>query len=413
MKRSVVVTGMGAISPLGNDVPALWLGIKQGKCGIADITAFDTTGYKSVLGAEVKDFDPESIFGRKEAKRMDRYCQFAMVAAEEAFKDAGLDQAELDKEKFGVIVGSGIGGLLTIEEQHTRLLEKGPDRISPFFIPMAISNMAAGNIAIKLQAKGICAGIVTACASATNAIGEAMQKIGNGEADVLLAGGAEAPITPLAVAGFSNMNALSASTDPLRASIPFDKHRDGFVIGEGAGILVLEALEHAKRRKAKIFAEAVGYGATCDAYHMTAPVPEGEGGARAMKLALNSAGIKPQDISYINAHGTSTEYNDKFETVAIKKIFGEYAYRIPVSSTKSMTGHLLGASGGIEAIICIKAIQEDFLPPTIGYREQDEECDLDYVPNSGRKHKINYALSNSLGFGGHNATIVLKEWVEE
>lgn len=410
MKKRVVITGLGAVAPLGNDVVSFWKGIKEGKCGIAGINAFDTTGFKSTLAAEVKDFDPETLLDKKEAKRMDRYCQLAMVAAEEAYKDAGLDTAEFDRDRFGVIVGSGIGGLLTIEEQHSRLLEKGPGRVSPFFIPMSISNMAAGNIAIKLNAKGVCLSIVTACATATHSMGESFHKIRNGEADIIITGGAEAPITPLAVAGFTTMTALSSSSDPLRASIPFDKDRDGFIMGEGAGILVLESLEHALQRNAKIYGEVAGYGATCDAYHMTSPAPNGEGGARAMKEALNDAGIEPEEVSYINAHGTSTPYNDKYETEAIKTVFGQAAYKIPVSSTKSMTGHLLGAAGAVEAIICVKATQEDFIPPTIGYKTIDKECDLDCVPNTGRQHRVNYALSNSLGFGGHNATIIVKKW---
>lgn len=412
MKNRVVVTGMGAITPLGNNAGDFWQGIKQGKCGIGPITAFDTTNFKSTLAAEVKGFNPEEYMDKKEAKRMDRYSQFGMAAAYEAYKDAGLDTATFDRDKFGVIVGSGIGGLLTIEEQHSRLLEKGPGKVSPFFIPMAISNMAAGNIAIKLNARGFCTSIVTACATATHAIGESFQKIRSGEADVIVTGGTEAPITPLAVAGFISMTALSGSSDPARASIPFDKERDGFVMGEGAGIVVLESLDHALKRKAKIYAEVVGYGATCDAYHMTAPAPSGEGGARAMKMALDDAGISPDQAPYINAHGTSTPYNDKYETEAIKTVFGETAYKMPVSSTKSMTGHLLGAAGGVETIICVKAVQEDFVPPTIGYSVADEECDLDYVPNTGREIPVTYAMSNSLGFGGHNATIVVKKWSE-
>lgn len=412
MKNRVVVTGLGAVTPLGNNAVDFWQGIKEGKCGIGPITAFDTTNFKSTLAAEVKGFNPDDYMDKKEAKRMDRYCQFGMAAADEAYKDAGLDKATFDRDRFGVIVGSGIGGLLTIEEQHSRLLEKGPGRVSPFFIPMAISNMAAGNIAIKLNARGICTSIVTACATATHAIGESFQKIIRGEADIIIAGGAEAPITPLAVAGFTSMTALSGSTDPARASIPFDKERDGFVMGEGAGIVVLESLEHALQRNAKIYAEVVGYGATCDAYHMTAPAPSGEGGARAMKMALDDAGISPDQAPYINAHGTSTPYNDKYETEAIKKVFGDTAYKMPVSSTKSMTGHLLGAAGGVETIICVKAVEEDFIPPTIGYCNPDEECDLDYVQNTGRETPVTYAMSNSLGFGGHNATIIVKKWSE-
>lgn len=413
MKTRVVITGLGAVTPLGNDAATFWDAIKAGRCGIDTITAFDLTGFKATLAAEVKGFNPEERMDKKEAKRMDRYCQFALAAAEEAYQDAGLDRAELDRDRFGVIVGSGIGGLLTIEEQHSRLVEKGPGRVSPFFIPMAISNMAAGNIAIKLGARGICTCIVTACATGTHSIGEAFHKIRNGEADVILSGGAEAPVTPLAVAGFTSMTALSTSNDPARASIPFDKDRDGFVMGEGAGILIVESLEHARKRRARIYAEIVGYGATCDAYHMTAPSPGGEGGARAMKIALADAGIVPADIAYINAHGTSTPYNDQFETEAIKTVFGETAYKIPVSSTKSMTGHLLGAAGAIEAIVCAKAVQEDFIPPTVGHRCGDDVCDLDYVPNAGRQTTVNYALSNSLGFGGHNATIIIKKWSED
>ena len=412
MKNRVVVTGMGAVTPLGNNAVDFWQGIKEGKCGIGPITAFDITNFKSTLAAEVKGFNPEDYMDKKEAKRMDRYCQFGMAAAEEAYKDAGLDTATFDRDRFGVIVGSGIGGLLTIEDQHSRLLEKGPGRVSPFFIPMAISNMAAGNIAIKLNARGICTSIVTACATATHAIGESFQKIARGEADIIVTGGAEAPITPLAVAGFTSMTALSGSSDPARASIPFDKERDGFVMGEGAGIVVLESLDHALKRNAKIYAEVVGYGATCDAYHMTAPAPSGEGGARAMKMAMDDAGISPEHAPYINAHGTSTPYNDKYETEAIKKVFGDMAYKIPVSSTKSMTGHLLGAAGGVETIICVKAVEEDFVPPTIGYCTPDEECDLDYVQNTGRDIPVTYAMSNSLGFGGHNATIIVKKWSE-
>ncbi|KUO59501.1 MAG: beta-ketoacyl-[acyl-carrier-protein] synthase II [Gracilibacter sp. BRH_c7a] len=412
MKNRVVVTGMGAVTPIGNNTADFWQGIKEGKCGIDTITAFDITDFKSTLAAEVKGFKPEDYMDKKEAKRMDRYSQFGIAAAEEAYKDAGLETAAFDRDRFGVIVGSGIGGLLTIEDQHSRLLEKGPGRVSPFFIPMAISNMAAGNIAIKLNARGFCTSIVTACATATHAIGESFQKIRSGEADIIITGGAEAPITPLAVAGFTSMTALSSSSNPARASIPFDKERDGFVMGEGAGIIVLESLEHALKRNAKIYAEVVGYGATCDAYHMTAPAPSGEGGARAMQMALDDAGISPDQAPYVNAHGTSTPYNDKYETEAIKTVFGDMAYKIPVSSTKSMTGHLLGAAGGVETIICVKAVEEDFVPPTIGYRVPDEECDLDYIPNTGRTHPLNYAMSNSLGFGGHNATILVKKWSE-
>lgn len=412
MKNRVVITGIGAITPIGNDAKDFWNGIKEGKCGINEITAFDTADYKAKLAAEVKGFKVEDYIDKREARRMDKYCQFAMVAADEAVKDAGLNIEELDSERLGVMVGSGIGGIATIEEQHKKLMEKGPKRISPFFIPMIISNMAAGNIAIKFGAKGICTTVVTACATGTHSVGEAFHNIRNGMSDVIIAGGSESSITPLSVAGFDALTALSTSTDPKRASIPFDKERDGFVMGEGAGILVLESLEHALKRNAKIYAEIVGYGATCDAYHITSPAPEGEGAARAIKLAIKDADIKEEEISYINAHGTSTPYNDKFETAAIKGVFGEKAYEIPISSTKSMTGHLLGAAGAIEAIICAKALEEGFVPPTVGLTEKDEECDLDYVPNVGREQELKYVLSNSLGFGGHNAVIVLKKWNE-
>ena len=412
MRNRVVITGMGAVTPIGNDVESFWNSIKEGKCGIGEITKFDTTAHKVKLGAQVKDFDVSQYMDRREARRMDTFCHYAMVAADEAVKDSGLNGENINVERFGVIVGSGIGGLETIEEQHKKLMEKGPGRISPFFIPMIISNMAAGNIAIKHGAKGICSTVVTACATATHSIGEAFHMIREGKADAIIAGGAEASITPLAMAGFESLTALSTSTDPLRASIPFDKERDGFVMGEGAGIVVLESLEHALKRNAKIYAEVTGYGATCDAYHMTSPAPNGEGGARAMKLAIMDSGIKEEEISYINAHGTSTPYNDKFETAAIKTVFGENAYKIPVSSTKSMTGHLLGAAGGIETIICVKALEEGFIPATIGYKVPDEECDLDIVPNEGRKQELKYAMSNSLGFGGHNSTVVVKKWDE-
>lgn len=412
VKNRVVITGIGAITPIGNDAKCFWNSVKQGKCGVDKITAFDTTEFKVKLAAEVKDFNVSDYMDKREARRMDKFCQFAIVAADEAIKNSGLNLETIDNERFGVIVGSGIGGISTIEEQHKKLLEKGPGRISPFFIPMIISNMAAGNIAIKFGAKGICTSIVTACATGTHAIGEAFHNIRSGISDVIIAGGTEASIAPLALAGFTSLTALSTSGDPLRASIPFDKERDGFVMGEGSGILILESLEHAQKRGAKIYAEVVGYGATCDAYHMTSPAPNGEGGARAMKLAILDAGIKEEEISYINAHGTSTPYNDKFETAAIKSVFGDMANNIPVSSTKSMTGHLLGAAGAIEAIICAKALEEGFVPATIGYKVPDEECDLDCVPNVGREQELKYAMSNSLGFGGHNSTIVLKKWDE-
>lgn len=413
MKNRVVITGMGAITPIGNNVDTFWNNIKYGKCGIDNITYFDTTDFKIKLAAEVKDFHPEEYLDRKEVRRLDKFCQFALIAAEEAVKNSGLDVNGINSERFGVIVGSGVGGIQTIEEQHKKMLDKGPNRVSPFFIPMIISNMAAGNIAIKYGAKGTCSTIVTACATGTHAIGEAFHNIRNGLSDIMIAGGCEASITPLAVAGFTSLTALSNSEDPKRASIPFDKERSGFVMGEGAGIVILESLEHALERNAKIYGEIVGYGATCDAYHITSPAPNGEGGARAMRLALEDGNVSISDVSYINAHGTSTPYNDKFETAAIKSVFKEGSYNIPVSSTKSMTGHLLGAAGAIEAIVCTKALEDGFIPATIGYKVKDEECDLDYVPNEGREAELEYAMSNSLGFGGHNSTIVLKKWSEK
>jgi len=410
MKNRVVITGMGAITPIGNDVESFWNGIKEGKCGIDFITCFDTTNFKAKLAAEVKGFNPDESLDRRSSKRMDRFCQLAVATAKEAVANSKLDLENIDQERFGVMVGSGIGGLGTIEEQHTKLMEKGPGRVSPMLIPMIISNMAAGNIAIEFGAKGICSTVVTACATGTNAIGEAFHLLQDDRVDIMIAGGAESSITPLGIAGFTSMTALSTSTDPLRASIPFDKDRNGFIMGEGAGILILETLEHAEKRGAKIYGEVVGYGSTCDAYHMTSPAPGGEGGARAMKMAIKEAGINPEEISYINAHGTSTPPNDKLETAAIKSVFGEVAYKIPVSSTKSMTGHMLGAAGAVEAIVCVKAMEEGFIPPTIGYVNADPECDLDYVPNKGREAKLQYTLSNSLGFGGHNATIIMKAW---
>lgn len=412
MERRVVVTGMGAITPLGNSVDSFWNGIKEGACGVNEIKAFDTTEQKVKLAAEVKDFIPEEYIDRKEVRRMDRYCQFALAAAQQAVENSKLDLDKVNKERLGVIVGSGIGGLATIEEQTIKLHEKGPTRVSPFFIPMSISNMAAGNIAIRFGAKGICTSVITACASATNSIGEAFRNIKFGYSDIMIAGGAEASITPLGIAGFASMNALSKNENPKRASIPFDKDREGFVMGEGAGILILEELDHALARGAKIYGEVVGYGSTCDAYHMTSPSPEGEGAARAMELAITEGNISKEEVSYINAHGTSTPYNDKFETVAIKRLFGEQAYKVPVSSTKSMTGHLLGAAGAIEAIVAIKAVEENYIPATIGYENADEDCDLDYVVNEGRNQEVNYVLSNSLGFGGHNGVLLFKKWTE-
>jgi len=410
MKNRVVITGMGAVTPIGNDVNSFWNNIKEGTCGIDVIKSFDITNFKCKLAAEVKDFDVTVALDKREARKMDKYCQYAMVAAQEAVKNSGLDVQAIDSERLAVIVGSGIGGIGTIEQEHKKLLEKGPNRVTPYLIPMIIGNMAAGNIAIKYGAKGMCSSVVTACATGTNAIGDAFHMIQDGRADIIIAGGAEASISPLALAGFVSLTALSKSEDPLRASIPFDKERDGFIMGDGAGIVILESLEHAEKRNAKIYAEMKGYGSTCDAYHITSPSPDGEGAARSMVMALKDGDIRAEEVSYINAHGTSTPYNDKFETVAIKSAFGEYAYKIPVSSTKSMTGHLLGAAGAIEAIICAKALEEGFVPATIGYKVPDEDCDLDIVPNIGRKQQLKYAMSNSLGFGGHNATIILKKW---
>ncbi len=412
MKKRVVITGMGAVSPIGNNIEALWESIKETKPGIDFITGFDASEIKVNVAGEVKGFDPVQYIDKKEAKRMDRYTQFAVAASKQAFEDSGLMGADYNTERMGVIVGSGIGGLGTIEDQAGKLQSRGPKRISPFFIPMSIVNMASGNVAIALGAKGLCNTVVTACASGTNAVGEAFRNLQYGYADIIVAGGTEAAVTLLGVAGFEAMTALSTKDDPARASIPFDVERDGFVMAEGAGMMVLETLEHAKARNAKIYGEIVGYGFTCDAHHITAPAPGGEGGARAMKLAMGDAGIDVSDVSYINAHGTSTPYNDKFETQAIKTAFGESAKDIPVSSTKSMTGHMLGAAGAIEAIICTKALQEGFIPATAGLVKPDPECDLDYVPGKGRQQELSYALSNSLGFGGHNASIILKKWEE-
>jgi len=411
LSRRVVITGLGAITPVGNDVETFWNSIKSGVSGIDFITRFDTSEFKVKIAAEVKGFDPLVYMDRKEAKRMDVFSQFAIASAKQAVEDSKLDLEAIDKNRFGVIIGSGIGGIDTIEKEQTKFLQRGPSKVQPLFIPMIISNMAAGNVAIKFEARGICTTVVTACATGTNAIGEAYRMIQYGTADIMLAGGTETSITPLSIAGFTNLTALSKSEDPKRASIPFDAERDGFVMGEGAGVLVLESLEHAQKRGARIYAEMVGYGSTCDAYHMTSPSPDGEGAARAMDLAIKEAGITPDEVSYINAHGTSTPLNDKFETIAIKTVFGENT-KVPVSSTKSMTGHLLGAAGAIEGIICVKAMEEGFIPPTVGYSIADPDCDLDIVPNVGRKADLKYVLSDSLGFGGHNAVILMKKWSE-
>ena len=410
MKRRVVITGLGAITPVGNNTEEFWKNIKAGKCGIDEITAFDTTNYKVKLAGEVKNYNPEDYFDKRTAKRMDRFSQFAIIAAKEAWEDSKLDKEKENMERVGVILGSGIGGLNTMEKDITNLVEKGPDRVSPMFIPMAICNMAAGNVAIELGIKGESISMVTACATGTHCIGESFRMIKNGYQDIVLAGGTEASINPIGVAGFTNIKALSQATDKNRASIPFDKERSGFVMGEGAGVIILEELEHAKARGAKIYAEIVGYGATSDAYHITSPAPGGEGGARAMKVAMEEAGVKPEEITYINAHGTSTHLNDSCETMAIKTALGEAASKVMVSSTKSNTGHLLGAAGGVESIVCCKAIEDNFVPATINYKVPDEECDLDVVPNEGRNVEVKYAMSNSLGFGGHNATILFKKY---
>ncbi len=412
MKRRVVITGMGAITPIGNTACETWENAKAGKCGIGPITLFDASAQKAKLAGEVKHFNVEDFIEKKAARRLDRFAQFAIIASREAFADAGLKQGAFDPDRFGVIISSGIGGLATIEHEHSRGMEKGFDRVSPFFIPMDIANLAAGNVAIELGAKGMCSCVVTACAGGTNAVGDCFRHIRDGYAELMLAGGSEAAVTPLGLGGFTSMKALCESDDPSRASIPFDKERSGFVMGEGAGVLLLEEYEHAKKRGARIYAEVVGYGATCDAYHITAPAPGGEGGAKAMLQALQDAQIAPQDIDYINAHGTSTPMNDKCETMAIKSAFGEHAYHLAVSSTKSMTGHMLGAAGAVEAILTAKALQEGFIPATIHYQVPDEECDLDYVPNQGRPKAITYAMSNSLGFGGHNASVVFKAYRE-
>ena len=412
MKRRVVVTGMGVLSSTGIGVTDFWNAIKEGKSGISLVEKFDTTSFPTKVAAELKNFDPTKYIEKKEAKRMDKYTQYAITATQMAMEQAALNLDKVDKERMGVIIGSGIGGIETLEDQQKILLEKGPGRVSPFFIPMMIGNMASGRIAIQYGAKGFNECVVTACATGTNSIGDAFKVIQRGDADVMITGGAESPITPLSFAGFCSMRAMSTNHDPLTASRPFELKRDGFVMGEGAGTLVLEELEHAISRGAQIYGEIVGYACTSDAFDHVQPAPEGEGAARCMKLAIKDADIKPDDVDYINAHGTSTYYNDKNETLAIKSVFGEHASKLAVSSTKSMTGHLLGAAGAIEAIICICALREGFLPPTTNYATPDPECDLDYVPNVGRNREIKYALSNSLGFGGHNAVILLKKWSE-
>lgn len=410
MKRRVVITGMGAITPLGHNVNDSWQAAKAGICGIGSITHYDTSNQRVTIAAEVKDFDPAMFMDKKEARRMDRCTQFALCAAAEAVEQSGLQIEKEDAGRCGVIMSTGIGGLGTIEQEHSRGLEQGYDRVSPYFIPASIANISAGHVAIKFGFKGMCSCAVTACASGANAVGDAFRQIRDGYAEVMLCGGTEASITPLGMGGFTSMKALSFSDDPKRASIPFDKERGGFVMGEGAGALILEEMEHALNRGATIYGEVVGYGATCDAHHITAPAPEGEGAARCMTAALNDAGLTPADVGYINTHGTSTPMNDRCETAAIKTAFGDAAKKLVISSTKSMTGHLLGAAGAVEGIFSALALRDSFVPPTIGYDVPDEDCDLDIVPNIGRDMELNYAMSNSLGFGGHNASLIFKRW---
>lgn len=406
----VVVTGMGAITPIGLNVEDFFNAVKKNEVGIDFITKFDASDYKSKLAAEVKGFDAKEYMDFKSAKRMELFCQYAVAAAGEAIKDAGLDLEKEDAYRVGTSVGSGIGSLQAMEREHSKLLDRGPGRINPLLVPLMITNMAAGNVSIYYNLKGKSINVVTACATGTNSIGEAYRAIQCGEADVMIAGGTESSVTPIGIGGFAALTALSNSEDPKRASIPFDKDRDGFVMGEGAGIVVLESLEHAKARGAKIYAEIVGYGCSSDAYHITSPAEDGSGAARAMTNALEEAGIPPEDVDYINAHGTSTHHNDLFETRAIKLAFGEAAKKVKISSTKSMIGHLLGAAGAVEFITCVKSIQESYIHPNVGLQESEEELDLDYVKGSGIQMPVNVCMSNSLGFGGHNATLLVKKY---
>lgn len=412
MKRRVVITGMGAVTPIGNDVETFWKAVKKGVTGIGPITKFDTTEYKVKLAAEVKGFVAKERMDFKAAKRMELFSQYAVAAAMEAFAQAGIDMAKENPYRAGVSIGSGIGGLSIMESEHEKILTKGPTRVNPFLIPMMISNMAAGNVAIALGLKGKCVNVVTACATGSHSIGDAMRAIQYGDADIMVAGGTESAITPIGVAGFSALTALTTSIDPDRASIPFDKERSGFVIGEGAGVVVLEELEHAKQRGAQILAEVSGYGATCDAFHITSPSEDGEGAAMAMQLAMEEAGVSPEEVTYINAHGTSTHHNDLFETRAIKKAFGDVAKQLYVNSTKSMTGHLLGAAGAVECIVCVKSILDGYIHETVNSRESEEECDLNYMFGEGICKEVNYAISNSLGFGGHNASLLIAKYQE-
>lgn len=409
--RRVVVTGMGAITPIGNSVEEFWNGIKEGKTGFGPITYFDTADYRCKLAAEVKDFDPAQYMDKKSARRMEQFCQFAVAAAGQAISDAGLDMEQEDPYMVGCSVGSGIGSLQAMEREYDRLKEKGPGRVGPMLVPLMISNMAAGNVSIAYGLKGKSLNVVTACATGTHSIGEAYRTIQYGDADVMIAGGTESSITPIGIAGFSALTALSFSEDPERASIPFDKERNGFVMGEGSAIVVLEELEHAKRRGAKIYAELTGYGCSSDAYHITSPAEDGSGAATAMLNALKDGGVAPEEFTYINAHGTSTHHNDLFETRAIKLAFGEHAYDLKINSTKSMVGHLLGAAGAVEFVTCVKEIQEGYIHRTVGLRETEEELDLNYCRDS-YKEEVPYALTNSLGFGGHNASLLLKKYIE-
>lgn len=410
MKRRVVVTGLGAITPIGNNVNDFWAGIKEGKVGIGPITRFDASEYKAKIAAEVKGFVAKEHMDFKAAKRMELFSQYAVAAAKEALEDSGIDLSKEDPFRAGVIVGSGIGSLSQVETSYAKIMEKGPNKANPLMVPLMISNMAAGNVSIQLGFRGKCTNVVTACATGTNCIGDAFRAIQYGDADIMCAGGTESCICPTGVAGFAGLTALSTSEDPMRASIPFDKDRNGFVMGEGAGIVMLEELEHAKARGAKIYAEVVGYGATGDAYHITSPIEDGSGAAKAMQLAMEEAGVEPKDVEYINAHGTSTHHNDLFETRAIKSAFGDAAKDVVINSTKSMVGHLLGAAGGVEFITCVKSIEEGFIHQTVGTKETDEDCDLNYAIGAPVEKEIHYAMSNSLGFGGHNATLLIRKY---
>ena len=412
MKTRVVVTGMGAITPIGNDVESFWQGLKDKTVGIGPITYFDTTEYKCKLAAEVKGFDPKQYMDAKAARRMEAFSQFAVAASKEALEQSGIDMEKEDPYRVGVCVGSGIGSLQAMEKDVKKLNDKGPSRVNPLLVPLMISNMAAGNVAIQFGLKGKCFNVVTACATGTHSIGEAFRSIQYGEADVMVAGGAEASITPIGIAGFTSLTALNTTEDVSRASIPFDEDRNGFVMGEGAGVVVLESLEHAKARGANILAEVVGYGATCDAFHITSPAEDGSGAARAMENAMNDAGITAEDIDYVNAHGTSTHHNDLFETKAIKLALGDHAQKVKINSTKSMIGHLLGAAGGVEFITCVKSIQDGFVHATAGLKKPGEGCDLDYTMGDGVSMNVDVAISNSLGFGGHNASLIVKKFSE-